>query len=151
MRMIWWRGPPEVEGDKRVIGSCAWAPGGGTCVNGAPPYKLFRPQHFELIGSELWMDVPQYQNGVKTYDHYPLPVRLIRSDCTFEVQHNRGRGILEFREDPPGLEILPHIWTMTGDLCASFDPSDPDWIADLNQALSVAIPPGPYHPPPYPY
>jgi hypothetical protein len=40
---------------------------------------------------------------------------------------------------------------MTGDLCTTFDPSDPDWVSNLNQALTVAIPPGPYDRPDYPY
>lgn len=97
------------------------------------------------------MDMPQYQNGVKTFNHYPIPIHLIRSGCTFQIQHNRGRETLEFLSDPPGLEILPHIWTMTGDLCESFNPQAPDWVADLNTALAVAIPPGPYIRPPYPY
>jgi len=155
IQMIWWRGPPEIEGDKRVAGSCVWALGGGTCVNGAPPVKTFRPQHFELIDSEVWMDMPQYISGAMTFSHYPIPVKLIRDGCTFQVQHGRagGRfgGNLEFVDDPPGLEILPHRWTMTGDLCTTFDPSDPDWISNLNQALAVAIPPGPYIRPDYPY
>ena len=155
MRMVWWRGPPEIEGDQRVPGSCTWAPGGGNCVNGAPPAKTFRPQHFELIGSELWMDVPQYLGGVMTYSHYPLPVKLVRTGCTFEVQHGRagGRagGTLEFVDDPPGLEILPHIWTMTGNLCTTFDPLSATWVAEFNEALAEAIPPGPYNRPDYPY
>lgn len=155
IRMIWWRGPPEIEGDKRVIGSCTWSPGGGNCVNGASPAKTFRPQHFELIGFELWMDVPQYTGGAMTYSHYPLPVKLVRTGCTFQVQHARagGRegGTLEFVDDPPGLEILPHIWTMTGDLCTTFDPFSSAWVADLNTALAEAIPPGPYTRPNYPY
>jgi hypothetical protein len=155
MRMVWWRGPPEIEGDNRVVGSCTWAPGGGNCVNGAPPAKTFRPQHFELIGFELWMDMPQYVGGMMTYSHYPLPVKLVRSGCTFQVQHGRagGRqgGTLEFVDDPPGLEILPHTWTMTGDLCTTFDPLSTTWVAELNAALAVAIPPGPYNRPAYPY
>lgn len=155
IRMIWWRGPPEIEGDQRVIGSCTWAPGGGNCVNGALPTKTFRPQHFELIGFELWMDVPQYVGGAMTFSHYPLPVKLVRTGCTFQVQHARAEGraggTLEFVDDPPGLEILPHIWTMTGDLCTTFDPFSSAWVADLNKALAEAIPPGPYTRPDYPY
>ena len=155
IRMVWWRGPPEIEGDNRVPGSCTWAPGGGNCVNGAPPTKTFRPQHFELIGSELWMDMPQYVGGTMTFSHYPLPVKLVRSGCTFQIQHGRagGRagGTLEFVDDPPGLEILPHIWTMTGKLCTNFDPLSPTWVTDLNAALATAIPSGPYNRPPYPY
>jgi hypothetical protein len=155
IRMIWWRGPPEIEGDFRVSGSCVWAPGGGTCVNGAPPAKTFRPQNFRLVSGELWMDMPQYRDGAMTYSHYPIPVKLVRSGCTFQVQHGRagGRqdGTLEFKDDPPGLEILPNTWTMTGALCTTFDPLDAAWVADLNQALAVAIPPGPYSRPTYPY
>jgi hypothetical protein len=155
MRMVWWRGPPEIEGDHRVVGSCTWAPGGGNCVNGAPPSKFFRPQHFELIGFELWMDMPQYQGSAMTYSHYPIPVKLVQTGCTFQVQHGRagGRqgGTLEFVDDPPGLEILPHTWTMTGDLCTTFDPLSTAWVSDLNAALATAIPPGPYIRPNYPY
>ena len=155
MRMVWWRGPPEIEGEQRVPGSCTWASGGGNCVNGAPPAKTFRPQHFELIGFELWMDMPQYVGGMMTYSHYPIPVKLVRTECTFQIQHGRagGRaeGTLEFVDDPPGLDILPHIWTMTGDLCTTFDPLSTVWVSDLNEALAKAIPPGPYTRPNYPY
>lgn len=168
--MNWWRGNPATEGDFRdpfkVGGSCT-GPGttGGDCYLGAR--KTFRPMAFNIattpaaVAGLIVMDVPQFEGGVMTYEHYRLPVYIVKSPgaCTFTVKHVRTTaagqsGTLEFPLNPPGLEILPHTFTMTQVLCDSFPTGamTQTWLNTLNAALTTYL--GAkvtYAPIPYPY
>jgi hypothetical protein len=151
--MNWWRGDPAREGDFRQVGICTGPAPTGNCTLGAR--KLFRPQGFYLQDGMLWLEVPQYTNGTNTYDHYPLPVELVRDPaaCRFSVRHIRTHGPLEFPLNPPGLEILPHSFSMPSTLCATFNPADAAWVRALNTELDAYLgpDPAPYTPDPYPY
>lgn len=147
----WWRGDPAREGAWRIPGICTGIPPVGNCVLGAR--KTFRPQGFYLSNGMLWLEVPQYEGGVNTYDHYPLPIELVKNGCTFSVQHIRTHSAIEFPLNPPGLEILPHIFSMTQSLCDTYDPTSLTWVTALNVALDAYLgpDPAPYTPDPYPY
>lgn len=151
MVMNWWRGDPATEGNFRQPGICTGIPPAGNCYLGAR--KTFRPQGFYVQNTMLWLEVPQYDNGVNTFDHYPLPIELVKTGCTFSVRHVRTHSALEFPLNPPGLEILPHAFTMSQALCDGYDPASPTWLADLNAALDAMLgaDPYPYTPTAYPY
>lgn len=156
--MNWWRGDPAAEGANRQPGICTGVPPAGNCFLGAR--KTFRPMAFNIASSPatvaglIMMDVPQFENGVKTFDHYRLPVEFVRSACTFKVRHVRTHGSLEFPLNPPGLEILDHTFTLTQSLCDSYPAGamTQAWLNQLNVALDAYL--GPkvaYNPIAYPY
>lgn len=149
----WWRGDPALEGDFRQAGICTGPAPTGNCTLGAR--KTFRPQGFYIQNTMLWLEVPQYVNGANTYDHYPLPIELVKDPnaCKFSIRHIRTHGPLEFPLNPPGLEILPHSFTMPTTLCQGFNPASATWVQQLNAALDAYLgaDPFPYTPDPYPY
>lgn len=151
--MNWWRGDPAREGANRQVGGCSGPAPGGDCTLGAR--KTFRPQGFYLESGMLWLEVPQYVDGANTFDHYPLPIELVSdlSACVFSIRHIRTHGPFEFPLNPPGLEILPHRFTMTQSLCDTYNPADVNWVMNLNAALDAYLgpDPAPYTPDPYPY
>ena len=151
MVMNWWRGDPAKEGNFRQPGICTGIAPTGDCTLGAR--KTFRPQGFYVQNTMLWLEVPQYDNGVNSFDHYPLPIELVRTGCTFIVRHLRTHTNLEFPLNPPGLEILPHTFTMSQSLCDGYDPTSATWLASLNAAVDAMLgpDPAPYTPAAYPY
>jgi len=151
MVMNWWRGDPALEGNFRQPGICTGPAPTGNCYLGAR--KTFRPQGFYIQNSMLWLEVPQYEGTINTFDHYALPIELVKNGCTFMIQHIRTHSRFEFPLNPPGLEILPHTWTMSADLCAGYDPTSTTWVQKLNAAVDAMLGPDPYPytPPAYPY
>lgn len=165
--MNWWRADPATEGDYRdpnkVGGSCTGpASAGGNCYLGAR--KTFRPMGFNIgtaangapvtVQGMILMDVPQFVDGAKTYDHYKLPIEMVKTGCTFKVQHVRTHGTLEFSLNPPGLEILDHKFTLSQALCDSYPTGamTQAWLNTLNTALTTYLGPKvPYAPEAYPY
>lgn len=159
--MNWWRGDPVKEGnfrDPSRVTCTGPATTGGNCYLGAR--KNFRPMAFNIASSPasvaglVMMDVPQFVDGVRTYDHYRLPIEFVKSGCTFSVRHVRTHGNLEFPLNPPGLEILPHTFTMDANLCSSYPTGamTQTWLNSLNTALDAYLGPKvPYFPDPYPY
>ena len=164
--MNWWRADPAKEGafrDPSDPNKTCTGPQttGGNCFLGAR--KTFRPIGFNIataannpatVTGLIMMDVPQYENGVRTYDHYKLPVEFIKTGCTFKVQHVRTHSNLEFPLNPPGLEILDHQFRLTQELCDSYPTGamTQAWLNQLNTALTAYLGPRPsYNPIPYPY
>ena len=156
--MNWWRGDPAVEGNFRKPGICTGPAPTGNCYLGAR--KTFRPMAFNIattpaaVAGLVMMDVPQFENGVKSYDHYRLPVELVKTACTFKVRHVRTHGPLEFGLNPPGLEILDHEFRLTQALCDAYPTGamTQAWLNSLNTALTTYL--GPkvaYNPIAYPY
>lgn len=161
--MNWWRGDPAQEGNYRQPGICTGpTTTGGNCYLGAR--KTFRPIGFNIattangnpasVAGLIMMDVPQYEGGIRTYDHYKLPVEFVKNGCSFSVRHVRTHTSLEFPLNPPGLEILPHSFTLTTSLCDSYPTGamTQSWLDSLNAQLTSYLGPRPtYNPIAYPY
>ncbi len=143
--MNWWRGDPLVEGPNRQPGICTGIPPTGNCFLGAR--KTFRPMAFNIattpaaVAGLIMMDAPQFESGVKSYDHYRLPVEFLKNGCTFKVQHVRTHSNTEFPLNPPGLEILDHQFTLTQTLCNSYPTGamTQTWLNSLNTALTTYL------------
>lgn len=159
--MNWWRGDPAKENglrDPSKVTCTGPATTGGNCVLGE--HKTFKPQAFNIatapaaVSGLVMMDIPQFVNGIFEYAHYRLPVELIKTGCTFKVQHVRTHGNLEFPLNPPGLEILDHKFTLTQALCDAYPagPMTQAWLNTLNTALTTYLgPKTAYNPEAYPY
>jgi hypothetical protein len=139
--MDWWRGEQPCEGEFRNT----------ACREVLGAHKRFRPQGFYLQDGLLWMDMPQIDGlPVFIYDHYPIPVEVIKTGCAFSIRHVRTHSRYEFPLQPRGLEILPHAVTMPPSLC-SLTPESPAWVDELNALLDGYLVSVPYDRPAYPY
>jgi peptidoglycan/xylan/chitin deacetylase (PgdA/CDA1 family) len=141
LQMDWLRGEPSCEGDSRNT----------ACPEVVGAHKLFRVQNFFRQDNLLWLDMPQVdESGAKSFDHYPIPVEAVKSNCTFTLRHVRTHSEFEFPLKPRGLQILPHTFVMPDSLC-SLPAESAAWVTELNRLLDSYTTKVPYSRPAYPY
>jgi len=139
--MDWLRGEPSCEGTTRNT----------SCPEVLGAHKRFRVQNFFRQNQLLWLDMPQVDDsGAKTFDHYPIPVEVVKSGCTFTLRHVRTHTEYEFPLKPRGLQILPHTFTMPTTLCGMTAGSQ-QWVTEINRLLTGYTTKVSYTRPSYPY